>query len=293
MLPRELIKKIRKIEIATNRLVDDVMAGQYHSVFKGRGMAFDEVRLYQPGDDIRVIDWNVSARLNDIFVKQFVEERELTVMLAVDASASGAFGTRSGLKAELAAEVAALLAFSAIENDDRVGLFVFTDAIERFVPPKKGRKHVLALIAEILNFRPRGRGTDLRAGLEFLSQVAKRSSVAFLISDFQDDMERYRRALRVAHRKHDLISVVIADPLEEELPAAGVVFFRDPETGEVLPVDTSSRRVREAYARAARLERERREALFRRHKIDWVDLRTDRDFVRPLVDFFRVRARRR
>jgi uncharacterized protein (DUF58 family) len=231
MLPRELIKKIRRIEIVTARQAQNQLAGAYHSVFKGLGMAFSEVRQYQPGDDVRLIDWNVTARMQEPYIKLFVEEREMTVMLLVDASGSGQFGSREQAKREVAAEIAALLAFSAIKNNDRIGLVIFTDRIEKFVPPKKGRKHVLALITEILSFQPRSRGTDLRAGLEFLGKVARRRSVAFLVSDFIVDGGVPEKALRIAQRKHDLVPVTITDPMEEDLPDVGYVYFEDVETG--------------------------------------------------------------
>lgn len=290
MITREILKKVRKIEITTNRVVSSQLAGQYHSVFKGRGMNFSEVRPYQPGDDIRVIDWNVSARMNETYVKQFEEERELTVMILVDESASGLFGTREQSKAELAAEIAAVLAFSAIENNDRVGLILFTDRVERFVPPKKGRKHVLRVITDILHHEAASTRTDLSAGLSFLSRVAKRRSVAFLISDFL--ATDYERALRVVHQKHDLVPIVLRDPVEEELPALGIVFLRDAETGEVVPVDTSDRRFRQRWREHLRSEREGRERLLRKLDIDWVDVRTDLPYLRPLTRFFERRARR-
>jgi uncharacterized protein (DUF58 family) len=290
MLTSDLIKKIRKIEITTSRAVNDVMAGQYHSVFKGRGMAFDEVRPYQPGDDIRVIDWNVTARMNDLYVKQFIEERELTVMLLVDASASLAFGTRERFKSELAAEITGLLAFSAIKNNDRVGLIMFTDRIERFVPPKKGTKHVLRVISEVLSFVPEGRGTDIALALEFLSRVTKRKSVAFLVSDFL--ASGYESALKVAHRRHDLVSIVLRDPMERRLPPVGIAAFEDAETGEMLLFDTTSRRAREKVAdRMEALWQEQRRQ-FKQNRIDFVELATDRDYVRPLVMFFKHRAAR-
>ena len=290
MLTSDLIKKIRKIEITTSRAVNDVMAGQYHSVFKGRGMAFDEVRPYQPGDDIRVIDWNVTARMNDLYVKQFIEERELTVMLLVDASASLAFGTRGRFKSELAAEITGLLAFSAIKNNDRVGLIMFTDRIERFVPPKKGTKHVLRVISEVLSFVPEGRGTDIALALEFLSRVTKRKSVAFLVSDFL--ASGYESALKVAHRRHDLVSIVLRDPMERRLPPVGIAAFEDAETGEMILFDTTSRRAREKVAdRVEALWQEQRKQ-FKQNRIDFVELATDRDYVRPLVMFFKRRAAR-
>lgn len=290
MLTRELIKKIRKIEITTNRTVNDVLAGQYHSVFKGRGMAFDEVRPYQPGDDIRVIDWNVTARMNDLYIKQFVEERELTVMLLVDASGSQAFGTRSRKKAELAAEITGLLAFSAIKNNDRVGLIIFTDRVERFVPPKKGTKHVLRVISEVLGARPAHRGTDLGAALEYLSRVTKRQSVAFLISDFLS--QGFEAALKIGNRRHDLVPIVLGDPMERELPNVGLAAFEDSETGEVMLFDTAVAEVRRRYREQMEILGEERRRLFKRLKIDAVELRTDEDYLRPLMLFFKRRSAR-
>jgi uncharacterized protein (DUF58 family) len=289
MLPRELIKKIRKIEIYTSRLVNDQLAGAYHSVFKGRGMAFSEVREYQPGDDIRLIDWNVTARMNDAYVKLFVEEREMTVMLLVDMSGSGRFGTRKQRKQELAAEMAALLAFSAIKNNDRVGLIVFTDRIEKFIPPKKGKKHVLRVIEEILTFQPQSRRTDLRIGLEFLGRVARRQSIAFLISDFV--AEGYERALKIANRRHDLVPVVVTDPLEEGLPRLGLVYLEDAESGELSVFDSSGPEARD-YQRLVRRARDEREALFRKLKIDFINARTDQPYLGALVTFFQARVRR-
>jgi uncharacterized protein (DUF58 family) len=289
MLPRELIKKIRKIEIYTSRLVNDQLAGAYHSVFKGRGMAFSEVREYQPGDDVRLIDWNVTARMSDAYVKLFVEEREMTVMLLVDMSGSGRFGTRRQRKQELAAEMAALLAFSAIKNNDRVGLIVFTDRIEKFIPPKKGKKHVLRVIEEILTFEPTSRHTDLRVGLEFLGRVARRQAIAFLISDFV--AEGYERALKIANRRHDLVPVVVSDPLEEGLPALGLVYLEDAESGELVVFDSSGPEARE-YQRLVRRARDEREALFRKLKIDFINARTDQAYLPALVSFFQARWRR-
>lgn len=290
MISRELIKKLRVIEIHTSKLATEQLAGSYHSVFKGRGISFSEVRQYQPGDDIRFIDWNVSARMNDVYVKLFVEEREMTVMLLVDLSASERYGSREQPKAELIAEVAALFAFSAIKNNDRVGLIMFTDHVEKVVPPKKGQKHVMRVIAEIMAFRPEGRGTNLAAALEVLGSVTRRKSVALLISDFAD--YGYEHALRVAAARHDLIPVTVVDPHEEELPDIGLAMIEDLETGAVVPVDTSDKRVRDAYS--ARLLRERvaREAMFRRLSIDPVTVRTDRPYINPLIDFFRRRKSR-
>ena len=293
MLPRELIKKIRRIEIVTARQAQNQLAGAYHSVFKGLGMAFSEVRQYQPGDDVRLIDWNVTARLQEPYIKLFVEEREMTVMLLVDASGSGQFGSREQPKREVAAELAALLAFSAIKNNDRIGLIIFTDRLEKFVPPKKGRKHVLALITEILTFQPKSRGTDLRVGLEFLGKVARRRSVAFLVSDFIVDggAAGYEKPLRIAQRKHDLVPVTISDPLEEELPKMGFVYFEDVESGEVVAFDTAGKG-RQRYADAVKRSRVEREALFRRLSMDFVNVRTDQPYVGALIAFFRARERR-
>jgi uncharacterized protein (DUF58 family) len=289
MIPRELLKKIRKIEIYTSRIVNNQLAGQYHSVFKGRGMAFEEVRPYNPGDDIRFIDWNVSARMYEPYVKLFVEERDRTVILLVDMSASGWFGSRDQAKREIAAELSALIAFSAIKNDDRVGLIIFTDQIERFVPPKKGAKHVLRVITEILSFEPRSRQTNLVAAIEFLGRVARRRSVAFLVSDFL--ATGWEQPVRVAARRHDLVPAVIADPMEEALPSVGLVLFEDVETGHVLEFDSSGPEAR-AYAERVKRMREQREATLRRLEIDFVNVRTDRPYVQALVEFFRARARR-
>ncbi|HJK95469.1 MAG TPA: DUF58 domain-containing protein [Polyangiaceae bacterium LLY-WYZ-15_(1-7)] len=290
MIPRELIKKLRKIEIYTSRLANEQLAGSYHSVFKGRGMAFSEVRQYQPGDDVRFIDWNVSARMNEAYVKVFTEEREMTVMLLVDLSASERFGSVGRPKIEAVAEVAALLAFSAIKNNDRVGLILFTDRIERFVPPRKGRGHVMRVVTEILNAHPEGEGTDLGAPLELLGSLSKRRSVAFLISDFID--EGYEGALKVASKRHDLIPVQVVDPREEELPNVGLALVEDLETGEVLEVDTGDPAVRRAFARQVHTERAKREQLFRRLRVDHVTVRTDDDYVKPIAELFRRRQRR-
>jgi len=286
----ELFREIRKIEIVTRHLVNDQLAGQYVSVFKGRGMAFDEVRQYQLGDDVRLIDWNVSARMNDIYIKKFVEEREMTVILAVDVSASEGFGTARQTKARLAAKVAATLAFSAIKNNDRVGLIMFTDRVELFVPPKKGKKHVLRVISEILRFKPEGRGTDLSIGLDYLGKVAKQRAVAFLISDFiADDWER---SFRLACTRHDVIPICVGDPREEEIADLGVLYVEDPETGEVAAIDTGSRAVRARFAEEVKKRRAHREQLFRRHRVDYINMGTGDADMSPLVNFFRIRAKR-
>jgi uncharacterized protein (DUF58 family) len=290
VISRELVKKLKKIEIFTSRLANDQLAGSYHSVFKGRGMAFSEVRQYQPGDDVRFIDWNVSARMNDTYVKVFTEEREMTVMLLVDLSASERFGSVDKPKIETVAEVAALLAFSAIKNNDRVGLILFTDRVERYVPPKKGRSHVMRVVTEILNADPEGEGTDLGVALDLLGGIGKRRTVAFLISDFIAD--QYEKPLKVVSAKHDLIPIQIVDPREDELPDVGLALIEDLETGELVEVDTSDLDVRADYAREAQRQRAAREHLFRRLQLDHVTVSTDRDFVRPLSEMFRLRQRR-
>ncbi|MEO5766769.1 MAG: DUF58 domain-containing protein [Polyangia bacterium] len=291
MLTRELLRKIRTIEIVTERLVRDRMAGQYHSVFKGSGISFSEVRQYMPGDDIRMIDWNVSARMNDAYVKLFTEEREMTVLLLVDMSASGRFGSHLQEKRELSAELSAVVAFSAIRNNDRVGLIIFTDQVEKFVPPKKGKKHVLRVISEILSFQPRHRGTKLASGLEFLGRIARRRAVAFMVSDFLAPQDSYEKVLRITARRHDIIPVSVTDPLEELLPPVGMVELEDPETGELVVFDTTGREARqwEKDARRALVERD---ALFRRLKMDPIRVRTDRPYLPALTTFFEARARR-
>jgi uncharacterized protein (DUF58 family) len=293
MIPRELIRKIKRIEIYTNRLVADQLAGQYVSVFKGRGMAFEEVRQYMHGDDVRMIDWNVSARMNDTYVKLFVEEREMTVILIVDLSASGRFGTTADTKQEVMAELAAAIAFSAIKNNDRVGLILFSDRIEKYVPPKKGRKHVLRVVMEILNARPRGRGTDISAALDYLGKVTRHRAVVFLISDFVAD--GYDRSTKVAVAKHDLIPLCVTDPREETLPRIGTALVEDLETGELVLVDTDDAAVRRQYEQRVSALRADRERLWRRLRMDFVNVRTDAPdghYEQALVRFFRRRAKR-
>lgn len=297
MLPRELISRIRRIEITTRRLVDQTLSGQYVSVFKGRGMAFSEVRPYQPGDEIRTIDWNVSARMQDAYVKVFSEERELSVMLLVDLSRSQDFGTVDRTKGEVAAEVAALLAFSAIRNGDRVGAVLFTDRVEKFVPPKKGKRHVLALVSEILSARPEGRGTDLPGALAYLGRVQRRKTVTFVLSDFlpptgAEADPGVEHALKVARRRHDVVPVAIGDPVERALPALGLTLVEDPETGEAFPVDLRDRGVRRRYERLSAARAEGRRRLFQRLDLDAVELRCGDDYLKPLLAFFRARAKR-
>ncbi len=289
-LPPTVVRRIRQIEIRTNREVTDVLGGQYHSVFKGHGMEFEEVREYLPGDEVRSIDWNVTARFGHPFIKKFKEERELTVMLVVDVSASGQFGSVRQTKNELAAELAAVLAFSAIRNNDKVGVILFTDRVEKYVAPKKGRRHVLRVIREILAFEPTGVGTNLKLALDYLNRIQRRRAVCFLISDFQD--EEFRKSLRVAGKRHDVVALSLRDPREEELPAVGLVELRDAETGERSLVDTQDRGVRETYAAKARSRLELLRELLRSSKVDQVDIRTDADYMQPLIRFFHMRERR-
>jgi len=291
MIPREILKQVRRIEISTRGLVNEVFSGEYHSVFKGRGMSFAEVREYAYGDDVRNIDWNVTARSGAPFVKVFEEERELTVMLLVDVSASGDFGTRGRLKGELAVEICALLAFSAIKNNDKVGLIIFSDHVEKVVPPRKGRRHVLRVLRELLYHRPEGRGTDIAAALEYLAHVQRKKAVTFLVSDFRD--EGFEKALAVAGRRHDLIAVRLADRREEELPAVGLVELEDPETGERVVVNTSSPAFRAAFQGVNRKRRSELDRALRRSKVDVIDVETGQPYVKALMRFFQDRIRRR
>jgi uncharacterized protein (DUF58 family) len=289
-LPPELLKQLRGIEIRTQRLANEQLAGTYSSVFKGQGLSFREVRAYLPGDDVRWIDWNVSARMNEPFVKVFVEEREMTVMLVVDLSQSEQWGTKRASKAKVAAEIGALCAFSAIKNNDRVGLVLCTDVVEKLVPPAKGDKHVVRVIREILGYEPKYPGTNLKLALETLSKVAKRRSVAFVISDFF--ATGFERALSLAGAKHDVIPVMLVDPRDEELPDVGLAAFEDLETGEEVVVDTGSSAVRDHYKKAMRELRREREKLFSKLALDSVVVRTDGSFVTPIRNLFAKRARR-
>jgi uncharacterized protein (DUF58 family) len=301
MIPKELLAALRTIEIHTSRMATENLAGSYTSSFKGQGLAFREVRPYQPGDDVRSIDWNVSARMNETFVKVFVEEREMTVMLVVDLSPSERFGTRRAPKTRVASEVGALLAFSAIRNNDRVGMILSTSKIERIVPPKKGEKHVMRVVREILGFAPKkvallrgahplGAATDLKGALEALALVSKRRSITFVISDFF--AEGYERALALAARKHDVIAVVLTDPRDLELPDVGIATFEDLESGEDVIIDTSDPRVRAAHAKAVQQIVRERQQLFMKLGIDSVDITTNGSFVKPLRDLFARRSRR-
>jgi uncharacterized protein (DUF58 family) len=297
MIPKELLQTLRQIEIHTSRLATDSLAGSYASVFRGQGIAFREVRPYQPGDDVRLIDWNVSARMGEPFVKIFTEEREMTVMLVVDVSASGQFGTVRATKGRVAAEVAALLAFSAIKGGDRVGLVMASDRVEKMIPPRKGEKHVLRVTREVLASEPTGQATDLAVGLETLTRVAKRRSVAFLISDFFVPADerlraRFERTLALAAAKHDVIAVELVDPRDDELPDLGLATLEDLESGEDVLVDTSDPRVRAAYAELARARRASVRSVFKRLAVDAITIRTDGSPVRPIRDLFARRAKR-
>lgn len=290
MTPREVIRKVRRLEIRTRRIVDESLAGCYHSMFRGRGMEFAEVREYVPGDDVRTIDWNVSARMGHPFVKKFTEERELTVVLALDASGSEMFGTAPSTKMQMSAELAAMLAFSAIRNNDRVGLLLFTDRVERYLPPRKGREHALRVLREVLAVEPQGRGTRIAQALEYLQRVVSKRAVVFLISDFQD--AEYERTLRVMAQRHDVVAIAVGDPREESLPEAGLIGVMDPETGAVGTIDAGSSAVRRAYAEFARGFRERLRTTVRRAGVDLLELSTGESYELPMVRFFKDRARR-
>lgn len=290
MIPKEILKRVKQIEIVTRSLVNDVFSGEYHSVFKGRGMEFAEVREYQIGDDIRTIDWNVTARMGHPFVKIFEEERELTLMLMVDVSSSGEFGSFERLKGELAVEICALLAFSAIKNNDKVGLIIFSDRIEKFIPPKKGKKHVLRLIRELLYYQPEGKKTDINIPLEFLNRVQKRKSVVFLISDFM--APDYEKMLRVTSNKHDLVALTIRDPREMELPDIGFIELEDAETGEEILIDTSDLDLLAEFEQRNQEEMDGLTKFFKKNDIDFVDIRADKAYAPALIHFFRKRAKK-
>ncbi len=290
MIPKEWLKKIRAIELRTIRLVEDLMAGQYHSVFKGRGMDFDEVREYQPGDEVRRIDWNVTARTGVPHIKKYVEEREMTVMLLVDASASGGIGSVSQSKRELAAELAAVIAFSAIRNNDKVGLLLFTDGAERHIPPGKGRKHVLRIISEVLSYQPASRGTDLASALRHVDHALSRRAVLFLISDFMD--EGFEQSLKIAGRHHDLIAMPVIDASEMVLPDLGWITFEDAETGEVVEMNTGDPAARAAFERAASERVDRLRKLLRQSGLDSIEVQTDQPYLQAMMSFFANRFRR-
>jgi len=292
MLSPEIARKIRQIEISTRHLVMDSFAGEYHSVFKGQGMEFDEVRPYYPGDDVRRIDWNVTARTGSAFVRRYQEERESTVMLVVDASASGDFGTVGRFKRELAAELAAALSFAATTNNDRVGLLIFTDRVELLVPPRKGRKHVLRLIRDMLVFEPRGKGTDISMALETINLVLKRRGIIFLVSDFLADPESYRRPLAITNRRHDVVALDLHDPLEREIADVGVLTLEDAETGEMIMVDTGSTAWRDAFARQVIDHDNKKGQVLASLGVDSIKVATGTDYAAKLTAFFRLRAKR-
>jgi uncharacterized protein (DUF58 family) len=289
MIPKEVLQKVRRIEIRTRSVVDSILSGEYHSVFKGRGMEVSEVRSYVEGDDIRNIDWNVTARMNSLFVKKHTEERELTVMLVVDASASGSFGSACKFKGEMGVELCALLAFSAIKNNDRVGLIVFTSGIERYIPPQKGKNHVLRVIRELLYFRPREKGTDVGEALSFLNRVQRRRAVVFLVSDFFTPP--FLKPLRVAARRHDLIALTLRDQREADLPAVGLIELEDAESGVTVLVDSSSKEFRARYAEGMERRAASVSETFAANGIDEVRVSTETDYVEPLVKFFRKRGK--
>ena len=320
MIPKEVLKNIRRIQITTSRMVNDVFAGQYQSVFKGRGMEFEEVREYQPGDEIRSIDWNVTARTGHPYIKKFVEERELTVMLVLDMSASCFFGTAKQLKRQLAAELCSVLAFSAIRNNDRVGFIAFTDRIEKFIPPRKGPRHVLRVIREALYFKPEGKGTDINSALEYLNKVSRRKTITFVVSDFylpvvsavvrqahhtSNHTERsrsveppagsgdFKKMLSVSNKRHDIIAVTVTDPWELSLPDVGIVSLEDSETGESFMLDTSDSRLRREYSRNAQKRDKERKKFFQSGGVDTIDIRTDIPYTKSLFKFFRAREKRK
>jgi uncharacterized protein (DUF58 family) len=290
MIPGEIIKQVRKIEIRSGKLVNEVFAGQYSSVFKGRGMEFAEVREYLPGDDVRSIDWNVTARYGKPFVKKFMEERELTVIFLIDGSASQRFGTKNRFKAELTAELSSVLSFSALRNNDRAGMAIFTDKVEKIVRPKKGRNHVLRMIREALYFTPSGKGTRIAEALQYLNELWRRRAVVFLISDFEDT--GFERALKVTARRHDLIAIQIADPRESELPDIGMLSLEDAETGRQITVDTSHRPFRDEWKQRKEEKEKELHRLFARAKVDHIRVTTDQPYITPLMQFFKARERR-
>lgn len=291
MIPKEILRKVRHIEIRTSRLVNDLFGGEYQSVFKGQGIEFADVREYVPGDDVRAIDWNVTARSQRPFIKKFVEERELTVIFLVDMSGSQYFGSGQRLKAEVAAEITALLAFAAVKNKDKTGLVICTDEVEKFVPVKKGKNHVLRVVREILYYQPRGRKTRLAEGLEFLSRILTRTAVVFVISDFQDS--GYEKSLKVLSRKHDVIAIHLKDRREKEIPSLGLLELEDAETGSKVLVDTSLGSLRSHFSKSAAVQEEKIDRLMKMLHVDRVDIAVEGSYIEPLMKFFRVREERR
>ncbi len=286
----EILKQVKRVELKTRGLVDALFSGEYRSVFKGQGMEFAEVREYSPGDEVRAIDWNVTARMNKPFVKRYVEERELTIVLALDISGSESFGSVARFKSDMMTEFAAVIALAAVRNNDRVGLIFFTDRVEHVVPPRKGKRHVLRIVRDLLAFEPKGTRTDLRPALEYMQRTLRQHTVVFLVSDFQD--EGYEHALKVLGRRHDVVAVTLNDPAEQTLPSVGLARMRDPETGEFLEVDTTDRRVRAAYAEHIAAELSMRRRVLRRAGVDEVELTTDGSVIEPLLKFFRARETR-
>lgn len=290
MIPEDLIKRIRQIQIYTSRAVDASFAGQYESVFKGRGMQFDEVREYSPGDDIRTIDWNVTARTGKPFIKRFVEEREMTVLFAVDLSASGEFGTVNKMKNELAAEFCAVLAFAAAKNNDKVGLLIFTDRVELFIPPKKGSRHVLRLIRELLCFEMPKRRTDIPLALDYIAKVARKRATVFLVSDFIET--DFQKPLSLLNRRHDVVAVPVRDRVEISMPSVGLIELQDAETGEIMLVDTSSKTFRSEYGDHSSRRFDELRSVFRSINLDFIPVTTDRPYINDLIQFFHMRHRR-
>ena len=291
MIPREILKKVRTIEIKTRGLVNEVFSGEYHSAFKGRGMEFAEVREYQYGDEIRKIDWNVSARARKTFIKTFEEERELTVLLVVDISPSSQFGAKGRIKGEIAVELAAIVAFSAIKNNDKVGLILFTDDVELYIPPRKGKQHVMRIIRELLYFEPKGHGTNIGAAIDFLSHVTKRKATCFLISDFFSD--DYHKSLQVANKRHDLVAINVRDPRESNLPNIGLIEFEDSETGEIILVDTSDSSFQQNFTTSNLADDEKQAQKFKQMKIDLITIETDKSYIEPITAFFKKREKKK
>jgi len=290
MLPQEIFKKVRKIEIITRKLVQDVFSGEYHSTFKGQGMEFSEVREYSIGDDIRMIDWNVTARMGSPYVKKFVEERELTVFILIDMSASSKFGTKTQLKSEIAAEISALLSFSAIKNNDKVGMIIFTNKIEKYIPPKKGRTHILRIIREIILFKPESKETDLNVALNYLNKITKRRAIVFLISDFISP--DFYKAIAVTNKKHDLIAITLKDPREKSLPKAGFIFLEDAETSEELIIESFNPLFHKKFNEITNQKDKELEKIFNKMNIDYIKIDTEKPYINPLIAFFKMRERR-
>ena len=289
-LSPELLKTIKKIQVKTNHMVNDIMAGEYVSAFKGRGMEFSEVREYQPGDDVRLIDWNVTARMNQPFIKEFIEERELTLMLLVDVSSSGSFGSDQKFKNEIAAEVASIIAFAAIKNNDKIGLIIFSDKIEHHIPPKKGKAHIWNIIRTILSFKPEGKGTNLALPLEYLLKIQKKKATSFLISDFQDT--NYEQQLKLANQKFDLIAINIIDPREETLPDVGMVFLEDLETGKTLLVNTHDPQMLKEHQKRCSQKKQDRKKFFNSIGIDTIEIFTNKSLTDPIIKYFKFREKK-